>query len=119
PQGFGRYARALHNVMDYLPGRFAGLRWVGAAYFLAGAEPAKAARALWDKGAQLADAQSFSLLAAAEVLNVSLGGPMSAYGDRQWHGRGSPRAQTSDLARALYLFCLLHLFLFIGFGLFV
>jgi adenosylcobinamide-phosphate synthase len=117
-QGFGKLARQVHFVMDYVPVRFAALLWVAASFFLTTAEPVAAGKRIWTEGQAAPDSQSYMLLAVAQVLKLSLGGPMSAYGDKRWWGNGAVKAMPADVARALYLFALLHLFLFIGFGLF-
>jgi len=117
-RGFGRMAMQVHRVLDYIPSRLACVLWLWTSYFLSGAEPKVAARAIWHDAAYTKDSQSFTLMSVAHVLGLSLGGPMSAYGDKHWWGSGTVKAQAADVARALYLFALLHLFLFIGFGLF-
>lgn len=116
--GFGRLARQIHAVMDYVPSRLAALLWVGASLFLPTARPAAAARSILAEGRFTPDSQSFTLMAVAHVLQLSLGGPLSAYGDRRWRGSGGLRAGPEDVAKALYLCALLHLFLFVGFGVF-
>lgn len=118
-QGFGRLARLVHAGMDYVPSRLAGLMWLGASFFLSTAEPGNAGRAILAESKFTRDSQSFTLMSVAHVLKLSLGGPMSVYGDKRWWGSGTVKAMPSDVARALYLFALLHLFLFLGFGLFV
>ncbi len=118
PQGFGRLARQVHFALDYVPVRLAAGLWLAAAYFLPTSNPRQAARSITAESRFTRDSQSFILMSVAHVLGLSLGGPMSAYGDRRWWGSGTVKAQPSDISRALYLFALLHLFLFIGFGLF-
>ncbi len=117
-QGFGKLARQIYYVMDYVPSRFSAMLWVGASYFLSSGEPGLAMRSIMAEGKFTPDSQSYVLMAVAHVLKLSLGGPMSAYGDKRWWGSGSVKAMPADVARALYLFALLHLFLFVGFGLF-
>lgn len=117
-QGFGKLARQVHYALDYLPSRLNACLWVAAAYFITTANPREATRQIMVEAKFTPDSQSFILMVAAHVLKLSLGGPMSAYGDKRWWGHGTPRAQEADISRALYLFALLNLFLFIGFGLF-
>lgn len=119
PEGFGKLARLVHTGLDYIPSRLAAGLWVGASYFLTSAEPAQAVRAIVAESRFTRDSQSFTLMSVAHILKLSLGGPMSAYGDKRWWGSGTVKASPADVARALYLFALVHLFLFIGFGLFV
>ena len=118
PQGFGRLARQVHYVLDYIPSRLAALLWLAAAYFMPTASPAQAAQRIWEEAKFTRDSQSFILMSVAHVLQLSLGGPMSAYGDKRWWGSGTVKATPADMGRGLYLFALLNLFLFIGFGLF-
>lgn len=118
-EGFARAARGAHYLLHYLPSRLAAGLWLMALLFLPSGKPGEAARDIREGGLDTAPPQRIDLLAAASALKLSLGGPSSVYAaDKAWVGKGPVRALPQDMARALYLFALLHLFLFILLGLF-
>lgn len=116
--GFNKAARVADYGMHYLPSRLAALFWMVAMMFL----PAKKMRDISKpiaEGLFTAAPQVLSVLSAALVLKLSLGGPTSIYAPAGWVGIGTARPTHIDIRRAQYLFALLHLFLFILFGLFL
>lgn len=108
--------QAAHVLLHYIPSRLAAILWLAASLFLPSSQPREAASHISAKFLA-APPLAFSLLAAASVLKLSLGGPVSIY-TKEWQGTGSPRPAAADLRRALLLFALLHLLLFILAGLF-
>ena len=112
--GFGKTARQLRELMHYVPVRMAALLWLGAAAFLPAARGAQGFTV-----AQLLampDNTGVSLLAVGQKLGLALGGPMSPYGPGWW-GVGNAHPTAAELAQALFLFLLVHAFLFVMLGL--
>ncbi|MDE3061076.1 MAG: cobalamin biosynthesis protein [Pseudomonadota bacterium] len=115
--GFGRTAQAVHYVLHYVPARLAALLWLAAAVFLPSVKWRDVARRI-SGGMTGGSPQALALLAAASVLNVTLGGPSSPYVQR-WIGTGTARPGVYDLKRALFVFALLHPLLFVVLGFFL
>lgn len=116
-QGFGKAARATHFVMHYIPSRIVSVFWIAVMSFIPSANPADAVRQV-TPALPGASPIALSLLSAASALKLSLGGPTSIYASGNWIGSGTARPSPADIGRALYLFALLCLFLFVLFGLF-
>jgi adenosylcobinamide-phosphate synthase len=114
-QDFGRGAEQLHALLHFVPSRLSALLWVGVSLFLPSGKWKEAYRVLVDSLTRAAPG-ALSLRIAGIVLEVQLGGPSSIY-TAGWEGSGTARPGASDIRRALYLFALLHLLLFIGLGL--
>lgn len=113
---FSHAARVAHAILHYIPSRLAALFWLASSLFLPSASPREAVHQITPM-LPAASPQVLSLLSVAGVLKLSLGGPVSIYA-KEWQGSGSPRPGAGDIGRALRLFVLLHLLLFIFVGLF-
>ncbi|MDE3060775.1 MAG: cobalamin biosynthesis protein [Pseudomonadota bacterium] len=113
---FSEAARTAHMLLHYIPSRLAAILWLLASLFLPSSEPRIAAGQIMPKWLA-APPLALSLLSAAGVLKLSLGGPVSVYA-KEWQGNGNPRPLAADVRRALRLFALLHLLLLILVGLF-
>lgn len=123
PRDFARAAHSAHFLLHYIPSRAAALLWLAAGLFLPSLAPQPTTRALL-RAIKGDSPTALALRSAACMLNLSLGGPASAYGvslppEQSWVGDGTARASHGDIGRALYLFALLHLFLFLAVGLFL
>jgi len=116
-EGFGKAARSVHYWLHYLPSRLAALLWLAASLFLPWVKLRETAKQIAG-GVNGAAPQIVSLLSAAAVLKLTLGGPASIYAQR-WIGSGTSRPASSDVKRALYVFALLDLLLFILLGIFL
>lgn len=114
-QGFGKAARQAHAVLHYIPSRLAAVFWLAACVFMPAAKLRRAARQVSD-GMKGRTPQAMSLLAAASVLGMSLGGPNSVYAQGGWIGNGTPKPMAADVKRGLMFFAVLHLFLFVFVG---
>ena len=117
--GFRSAALGLHFVLHYLPARIAVFLWMVAALFPPSGDARAVAKILLAGRFSTAEPQALSMLAAANALSLSLGGPSSIYSHQEWLGVGTAKAMPKHIRHALYLFALLHLFLFIGLGLFL
>lgn len=117
-QGFSKATREAHFLLHYLTSRFASFIWLSASIFLPSVKLADAAKQMTEDVIR-ATPQRAALLAAASVLKLSLAGPTSVYMQEGWVGSGVARVTQADLKRALYLFALLHLFLFVFVGFFL
>lgn len=108
-QSLRRFGGWVHGV----PVRLSALMWRLAAVFV----PAPRGRGAFRLSSLLSAAplESLALAPAAWALNLTLGGPFSAY-NKLWLGSGTPKAQAADVGRARYLFalCVLLWFLFMG-----
>lgn len=113
--GFAQSIRKWNEWVHFLPVRLAGLLWLVAALFLPSAKATNSAQALRKMG-EPAGFEGLSLSIPAFMLNLSLGGPSSAY-SREWVGAGTPKPVAVDIRRSLYLFAVLHLLLIILLGL--
>ena len=116
--GFARATAGVHYVLHYIPSRIAAVFWLAAAFFVPGANAAEAARQLVP-GIERARPEKIALLSAASVLKLGLGGPSSIYVHEEWVGNGTVKPTAYDVRRALYIFIILHLMLFVLFGLFL
>jgi adenosylcobinamide-phosphate synthase len=113
--------RMFHQVFygwpQMLSSWLATVLWVMAGLFLPGFDMQRVSQALNDQYLQL-NFRSRTLKTAAAVLKLSLGGPVSVYENTGWLGGGNAKPGVPDVARALFVFALLNLFLFILLGLF-
>lgn len=116
--GFARATTLVHYFLHYIPSRIAAVLWLGAAFFVPGASAAEAAKQL-TPFIERAGPHKMALLSAASVLGLGLGGPGSIYVHEEWVGSGTVKPGAYDVRRALYVFVLLHLMLFVLFGLFL
>jgi adenosylcobinamide-phosphate synthase len=116
--GFGKTAQAMHYWLNFIPARIAAILWMAAAAFVPSCRWKDAAKkitaSIGNKSPQVV-----ALLSAASVLGITLGGPASIYTGEQWIGDGTPKTPPADVKRALFLFALLCLFLFILLGVFL
>lgn len=113
---FGQTAAALERILNYFPSRIAGLLIVFASIFVPRAHPRKAFAALANNRTRiLPPRKSAPIVATAEALGVTLGGPRSVQGylvKDAWVGSGSAKATLQHLRRNLFLYdiaCLLNL----------
>ena len=116
-EGFHQAPQLAHTIIHYVPSRLAAILWLAASIFLPSGKWGLSAKEIGDGMAQ-EPPHIMSLLAAASTLRVTLGGPASVYANKRWIGSGA-RATPGDIRRALYLFALLHLLLFILLGFFL
>ena len=112
---FSQAARTAHMVLHYIPSRLAALFWVAASLFLPSSQPREIAAQI-GAGFFTASPNRLALLSAASVLTLALGGPVSVYA-KEWQGTGSSRPAARDIRRALTVYALMHLLLFILIGL--
>ncbi len=117
-QAFAHGAKRLHYILHYVPARITALLWICAAIFIPSAQFGDSAAQI-SKGIFGESPQDVSLLSAASVLNVALGGPTSAYMHEGWVGPGTARVSDADMGRASRAYLLLHLLLFCFIGLFI
>lgn len=113
--GFGHATWGLHKWMHYIPSRIAAVLWALVSLFLPANKWQDISQAFFVAAKSLKP-RALALTMAAKALNVTLGGPGSVY-ETSWVGSGSAKAAPYDIYRALYLFGLLHLLLFILLGL--
>ena len=119
-RGFKSAATFVHFLIHYVPVRIAAFLWSVAGLFpTSGNAFAGDSKALLSKAMMNGSAQTVSLLSAAGALGISLGGPSSAYANKEWLGTGTVRATPRHLRRALYVFALLNLLLFVLLGIFL
>jgi adenosylcobinamide-phosphate synthase len=112
---FSKAADTLHNAAHYIPSRIAAVLALVASLFLStGTWRRSALRLVRDMGS--AGVTALPLLTSASILGLSLGGPTSHYTCGTWLGDGNPRPGTGDIRRALYLFGLQQLLLFVLIG---
>lgn len=115
---FAKTADSAHRLLHFLPARLAAGLWMVAILFL----PSRP----WQPTASVISAgivspqppYALALLCVASALNLSLGGPLSAYVPHTWIGTGTARAGHGDVARARFLYGLLCLFFAMGASLF-
>ena len=117
-QAFARGPRKLHFILHYIPSRIAAVLWLCASIFIPSAHFYDASAQVFT-GIAREKPQDIALLAAAAVLHVSLGGPMSAYVHEGWIGGGTAKVLPPDIGRALRIFAVLQLLLFCFIGLFI
>ncbi|MDE3017077.1 MAG: cobalamin biosynthesis protein [Pseudomonadota bacterium] len=115
---FGQAAKAAHVLLHYLPSRLAALLWLSASLFLPSCRASDIIKQVTPALIKTSP-PLLALLSAAGALRLSLGGPASVYAGKQWLGSGSARPGATDIRRALTLFALLHLLLFILVGFFL
>jgi len=113
---FSRTAQKAHMIIHYLPSRLSALLWLTASLFVLPVHLRNTVRAIASAMAK-EPPQILSLIAAASVLDASLGGPGSAYAHERWIGSGTTHPTPAIIGRALYLFAILHLLLFLLIGL--
>jgi adenosylcobinamide-phosphate synthase len=116
--GFGQAAQVAHHWLHFIPARLAIAFWLLAALFVPSCKWKETAQRIM-AGIYNETPQGIALLSAASVLNLTLGGPVSMYADEKWIGSGTAKPMPADIKRALNLFALLHLSLFILLGLFI
>jgi len=96
--------------------RLASVLWIAASFIIPGADNQKTI-ASFAGGVTKIPTLPYLLFTLATVLNVSLGGPTSAYVNTQWIGSGTAKPSATDVTRALYMFALIHVLLFVLLGL--
>jgi len=116
--GFNKATRVADYIMHYVPSRLAAILWLAVMMFLPSVKLRDVTKLVAARFATAAP-QYLSVLSAASVLKLALGGPTSIYAPAGWVGIGTARPTHVDIKRAQYLFALLHLFLFILIGLFL
>lgn len=118
PHYFSKATSAVHYVLHYPTSRLAAVLWLVASLFTPSGKVGETISQM-TVGINKAPPQVMSLIASAVVLKLSLGGPSSAYASEGWVGTGSAKATAGDVKRALYLFALLNLMLFVMLGAFI
>jgi adenosylcobinamide-phosphate synthase len=117
-EAFGRASRKLHHMLHYIPSRMTAGLWLVVAIILPSANVYEAAEQV-KNGIFGESPQDLSILAAASVLNVCLGGQSSAYVHEGWIGAGTAKVTHIHIARGLRAFFVLHILLFCFFGIFL
>lgn len=115
---FEKTARLLQIAMHYIPVRFAAAIWLIAGYFLPVPYARQSMKKTLAQWSQLPDHTAIMLYSASHTLGISLGGVASAYYTSGWLGDGPARFTTGTLGRALLVYVISHLFIFITLGLF-
>jgi adenosylcobinamide-phosphate synthase len=117
-EAFGRASRKLHHMLHYIPSRMTAGLWLVAAIVLPSANVYSAAEQV-KNGVFGESPQDLSILSAASVLNLCLGGTSSAYVHEGWIGAGTAKVTHAHIGRALRAFFVLHVLLFCFFGIFI
>lgn len=104
------------SVSGWVCSRIASVLWMSASLFIPGMSINKTMSS-FASGVTSMKTLPYTLFTLAALLRLSLGGPTSAYVNIEWVGGGTPKPGTADIARALYLFGLVLLLLFIFLGL--
>ncbi len=117
-EAFGRASRKLHHILHYIPSRIAAGLWLVVAIVLPSANVYSAAEQV-KNGVFGESPQDLSILAAASVLSLCLGGQSSAYVHEGWIGAGTAKITHAHVGRALRAFFVLHVLLFCFFGIFL
>jgi adenosylcobinamide-phosphate synthase len=117
-QGFGSATWKLHTLIHFIPARRAAVLWVVASMFLSPQKWQDMTQTFFAAVTSAMPARPLTLLIAGKAIGLSLGGAGSIYA-REATATGPLRAQPLDIHRALYLFSLLHLLLFVVMGLLV
>ena len=117
--GFGQAAQLVHHWMNFLPARLAAILWLIVSACLPARHFREMAKELAGGITTNETPQIVSLAAAASVLKLMLGGPLSLYAQDKWIGSGTPKPMPGDIKRALNSFALLCLLLFILLGIFL
>lgn len=113
--GFSKTAQQLCQLMHAVPVRVAACLWLCAGYF---SPSARQREVSWSILSQWTSGSALMLEVSAAVLGLALGGASSPYAAGQWYGKGGAPAMPGELGKALFLFVLSHLLLFVGLGLF-
>lgn len=108
---FSRPSHQLHRWAHLIPALLASLLWIVTCFITRG----KVIRQL---DYRLRSPSAITLSAAAAALNVSLGGPSSSYATGTWYGTGTARTTQRDISRALWMYVVLQLVLFVLIGLY-
>lgn len=113
---FGKSARAVHDVLHYIPSRLSAGLWALTPLFLPSGNMRQTA-ALIFPGLITDTPRAFTLRAASAVTRVSLGGPGSPYAPA-WTAGGTMKPLPADLKRAQAAFVFMNIFLFVFIGVF-
>jgi len=116
--GFGQAAQLTHYWLHFIPARLAAILWLLVAAVLPSCKWKEVAGQIAG-GFKSETPQIIALLSAASILKLTLGGPASIYSNDRWIGTGTLKPLPGDIKRALNLFALLHLLLFILLGVFL
>ena len=117
--GFNSPVLVMNFMLHYVPSRIAAFLWPAAAMFLPSGNGIAVAKTIVAGEIDIGSPRYVSVLAAASSLSLSLGGPSSSYTDKAWIGAGAPKATPANVRKAMFLFALLHLFVFILLGIFL
>jgi adenosylcobinamide-phosphate synthase len=113
---FGKAVRSAYQLLHWIPSRLAACLWIISTLFMPEGRIKQAAMQLWPLMATDTP-QALAVSGAGHVMGLSLGGPSSIYAGGKWLGGGTPKAMPVHIAKALYLFAVLHVLLVIIFGL--
>ncbi|MGE0754490.1 MAG: cobalamin biosynthesis protein [Alphaproteobacteria bacterium] len=125
---FGKPAQGVYLVMHWIPSRMVACMWIVAALFQSRGKMKQTAASIWqymsktDHGTKNAQAmpsilpQALQVACIATVLQVTLGGPPSAYTAKAWLGSGTVKLLPEHIRTAQYLFAVQHLLLLLLLG---